>query len=245
MIKIYLSQLNDGLHPPSAEDPVRRTKRASSASAKLLQEALRDMRISDAASADPVRIEKTELGKPFFPDLPDIHFNLSHSGSWIACAFSDREVGLDLQEHAHTQRNVLRIAKRYFTPEEHEALAACAAQQERDRLFFRFWTIKEAYLKYTGFGLHEEMDSFLPAPLPLMDTPLPSLQMTDPAARFPGLPGQAACSLRGTIRVVKDRDQLLPAEYTLLPAPEGYTMAVCAESLPQDLSIQFFAVPES
>ena len=65
----------------------------------LLRQGLRSMGMGTYAQLfTPDMLERTEDGKPFIPGLADIHFNLSHSGDYIACAFSDQEVGLDLRE---------------------------------------------------------------------------------------------------------------------------------------------------
>ena len=40
-----------------------------------------------------------EHGKPFFTLEPGIHYNISHSGKYVACIFAPQEVGLDIQEH--------------------------------------------------------------------------------------------------------------------------------------------------
>ena len=81
----------------------------------LLREGLRSMGMGSYADLFmPDMLECTEDGKPFLPGLPDIHFNLSHSGDYIACAFSDQEVGLDLQEHSRPHTSIVRIAKRFF-----------------------------------------------------------------------------------------------------------------------------------
>lgn len=42
-------------------------------------------------------INKTKLGKPYFKNL-NIHFNYSHSTNYIACAISNSEVGIDIEE---------------------------------------------------------------------------------------------------------------------------------------------------
>ena len=44
------------------------------------------------------RLEREERGKPWFPDHPQRHFNLSHSGKMALCALADGEVGVDIQE---------------------------------------------------------------------------------------------------------------------------------------------------
>ena len=42
-------------------------------------------------------MDRGSRGKPFFPDFPHIHFNLSHSGGLALCALSDGEVGVDIE----------------------------------------------------------------------------------------------------------------------------------------------------
>lgn len=42
--------------------------------------------------ADPV--VRTETGKPYLRLHPELFFNISHSGDWIACALGDAPVGL-------------------------------------------------------------------------------------------------------------------------------------------------------
>jgi 4'-phosphopantetheinyl transferase len=39
-------------------------------------------------------------GKPYFAELPQAHFSISHSGRFIACLMADAEVGLDVEDLA-------------------------------------------------------------------------------------------------------------------------------------------------
>ncbi|MBQ2642103.1 MAG: 4'-phosphopantetheinyl transferase superfamily protein [Lachnospiraceae bacterium] len=173
-------------------------------------------------------IERGQYGKPFFPSLPNVRFNFSHSGSWIACAFSDCEVGLDLQAHDQLRVDGLRIARRFFTHPEYQALVALSSDQTAMKnLFFRFWTIKEAYLKYVGCGLYAEPDSFLPLP----------------AGRSAGPDYSPATALRGSIEILKRKDLLTPGVYAVLPAPDGYSMAVSAGRLPEEISVRRVEAP--
>ena len=55
---------------------------------------------------------RTADGKPFFIKRRDIHFSLSHSGDYIACAFSDRKTGLDFQEKRAPRTSVLKIDRK-------------------------------------------------------------------------------------------------------------------------------------
>lgn len=88
-------------------------------------------------------------GKPYFKNYP-YYFNLSHSGDYVACALSEREVGIDLQEHRGAALE--RVAQRYFSPEE---VLALMQAQDRETLFFRLWARKEAYGKLIGKGIME------------------------------------------------------------------------------------------
>ncbi len=105
---------------------------------------------------EEVRILRGEKGKPFVEGRRDLHFNISHSGAYIVCAFSNGEVGIDTEQ---VRRARMPVAHRFFHPEEIAALEGVAAI-ERDRQFFRYWSIKEAFLKYTGTGLTRPLSSF-------------------------------------------------------------------------------------
>ena len=84
-------------------------------------------------------------GKPHLAHRPDIHFSITHSDKWVFLAVSDCEIGIDAQM---PRRVCPRLAARSTTPEE---LAWVKADTEPN--FTRLWTMKEAYLKYTGTGL--------------------------------------------------------------------------------------------
>ena len=60
----------------------------------LLRQALRE----EYGLTELPRIETGEKGKPFFPERPDIHFNLSHCQTAVACALDASPLGVDVQE---------------------------------------------------------------------------------------------------------------------------------------------------
>ena len=93
-------------------------------------------------------------GKPFFPQVPRLHFSLTHSGEWWLCAFSDRPLGLDLQIH-RSYADPARLARRFFHPLEDAWLARA---QYRD--FFDLWCAKESWVKYTGRGFFDDPADF-------------------------------------------------------------------------------------
>ena len=102
-------------------------------------------------------IETGECGKPYFPDRPDICFNLSHSGDVALCALSDTDVGCDVEAQ---RRPPLSVAKRYFSSSEKDYLASARTDEERAERFFRVWTLKESVMKATGLGFSLAPSSF-------------------------------------------------------------------------------------
>lgn len=106
---------------------------------------------------DHDRVEKTPDGKPFLPHRPDFHFNLSHSGNWVAIAWGHANVGLDVESCGH-KTNMEAVARRFFAAEERQYVFA--EDQDQTRRFFEIWTGKESYLKYLGAGLQKDLTSF-------------------------------------------------------------------------------------
>lgn len=91
-------------------------------------------------------------GKPYVKDRPDIHFNLSHSGDYVLAVFGPVEIGCDIQQITQNTRGE-RIAARFFTEAEQQALAAGMD-------FYRIWARKESYIKCTGEGMACDLRSF-------------------------------------------------------------------------------------
>ena len=110
-----------------------------------------------------IRFHYEEKGKPWLPGGPS--FNQSHSEDriMIGVAVSGR-LGVDIEEMRQV-RLMLGIADKNFAPDEAARLHAAPAN-ERRRLFFRFWTRKEAFLKALGVGLTHPMRSFSVDPTP-------------------------------------------------------------------------------
>ncbi len=91
-----------------------------------------------------------EKGKPFLQGCP-WYFSLSHSGDYVLCAFSRREVGADLQRIESVDTG--KLAGRFFAAQECKALEACGTERSGRRLFFELWARKEALGKLTGQGV--------------------------------------------------------------------------------------------
>ncbi|MDP2562722.1 4'-phosphopantetheinyl transferase superfamily protein [Psychrobium sp. 1_MG-2023] len=106
------------------------------------------------------RFGKGFNGKPFISN-PNVtlDFNLSHAQGLIAIAVSHQlELGIDV-EYIKRKANTYKLAPRYFSPYENEALAQLPYQQQAID-FFNFWTLKESYIKACGDGLAIPLDHF-------------------------------------------------------------------------------------
>lgn len=102
-----------------------------------------------------IEIDVSQYGKPFLKNNNEFHFNISHSQNMLAVSFSDKSVGIDVEQMRKTD---LKIADRFFVREEIEYI-----NQFQDKQLYRFfeiWTKKEAYLKYLGVGLNKSVKSF-------------------------------------------------------------------------------------
>ena len=96
-------------------------------------------------------------GKPYLKDYPYIYFSLSHSGDMAVLALSDSEVGIDIQEHRGYKE---KIAKRFYHKEEQKMLENVSDAEHKEILFYKIWTSKEAYIKYTGKGMQQDLRDF-------------------------------------------------------------------------------------
>lgn len=84
-------------------------------------------------------------GKPYFPERPEVCFNLSHSHGAAVCALHDKPVGVDIERLRPAPG---RLAK---------GMGAEA--------FFRLWTAREATVKRSGRGIAALMAGVEPDPL--------------------------------------------------------------------------------
>jgi 4'-phosphopantetheinyl transferase len=83
----------------------------------------------------------------------------------VAVAIAEgTEVGVDV-EPTDRRAESMKLAERFFAPEEVALLRAVEGEARRD-LFFAIWTLKEAVIKATGQGLSRALDSFSVSPDP-------------------------------------------------------------------------------
>jgi 4'-phosphopantetheinyl transferase len=92
---------------------------------------------------------------------PPLRFNLSHTRGLVAVAMARKaEIGLDV-EIIRAGAIDLDAADQFFSPSECAALHACAPARRLEAAF-ALWTLKEAFLKSLGLGLHTDcpLDAF-------------------------------------------------------------------------------------
>lgn len=102
----------------------------------------------------PPRMARSEKGKPFLPQYPELCFNLSDSGGYIALVFSSRPIGIDLE--TISPRPYQSVLPRWFLESEYRFLSDSEPERELCR-FIHLWTCKESLLKHIGCGLGAEM----------------------------------------------------------------------------------------
>lgn len=95
-------------------------------------------------------------GKPYVVGLDFFHFNISHSGDYVVCAVSDSEIGIDIERIGNAR---MEVAGRFFHPGEINVLESLSEVRQNDA-FFSYWSVKEAFLKYTGAGLSVPLSTF-------------------------------------------------------------------------------------
>ncbi len=96
-----------------------------------------------------------ENGKPYFDGENSIFVSLSHGDGMCVAAISEYEIGIDTELMKGTPDRLLRIAKRYFTPDEAEY-----AEAEPIPRFYEIWCKKESYVKFTGKGIASGLSKF-------------------------------------------------------------------------------------
>lgn len=99
------------------------------------------------------RVTVRDNGKPYIKNSK-VHFNLSHSGDYVILMIADAECGIDLQKQVNDQE---RLAKRVLHEEEYTHYAAMPDDMCKGELLSWYWSVKEAYLKYTGDGIRYAM----------------------------------------------------------------------------------------
>lgn len=89
-------------------------------------------------------------------------YNLSHSGKHVMCSIEDSgnpdvKVGCDLEAIGEVR---MGVAKRFFCPSEYEMIAKQKTKAEQAELFYRYWVLKESFMKATRKGMALGLSEF-------------------------------------------------------------------------------------
>ena len=106
---------------------------------------------------EEVHFEESKYGKPFLRNAVNQFFNVSHSGKWVVCGWSNHEIGIDIQKIEDIS---IDVAKEFFCTTEYLSIIHCKSTAEQKNQFYNLWTLKESYIKYKGKGLAIPLDSF-------------------------------------------------------------------------------------
>lgn len=110
--------------------------------------------LSKAVNQPPERliIHKTEHGKPYLAEYPELAFNLSHTGDTMVLAIGENcRLGVDI-ETCRPRANLPALVDKCFAEVE-AAWWRTLPESEKTREFYRFWTRKEALVKADGRGI--------------------------------------------------------------------------------------------
>ena len=104
------------------DEDVRRAKRyvktedqIRSAVGALLSRRMLEYCIPKEKLRFPIRVKRTEYGKPYAEGYSNVHFSLSHSGNIVVCAAAPEPVGVDVEE---VRKIVLNDFYNWLTDEE-------------------------------------------------------------------------------------------------------------------------------
>lgn len=104
-----------------------------------------------------IQFKKKDSGKLYIDPPAPIEFNISHSGemiAWVITTFS--KAGIDIQK---IKNDITNVGFSFFTPREIKYIKGKSIHLQ-NKLTYKLWTRKEAYIKAKGSGLEIPLDSF-------------------------------------------------------------------------------------
>ena len=93
-----------------------------------------------------VVVLRDKYNKPYIKNKSGVKFNISHTDGFVVIGFSKKELGIDI-EKVNDGFAFEDILENCFTSREIKNIGSNTS------MFYRYWTAKEAYLKYEGYGL--------------------------------------------------------------------------------------------
>nr|XP_043633870.1 L-aminoadipate-semialdehyde dehydrogenase-phosphopantetheinyl transferase-like [Erigeron canadensis] len=116
-----------------------------------------------------ILIDRTPHGKPYLEnheknvEFPNFNFNVSHHGDYVAIASEPIcIVGLDIVScflpGKETVSEFIRNFSSYFSNSEWEDIVNAGSDDNILDVFFRYWCLKEAFVKALGVGVGYKLD---------------------------------------------------------------------------------------
>lgn len=142
---------------PSRKEHIDRLQKQEDRIRSLAAEALTLQLLQEHYGITTAQLHRKESGQPYLTGC-ELFVSLSHSGQMVACAVSDRPVGIDIEHIRPVKPNLM---ERVCTAKELAYVLAGntlpKGQPCEDpavlRRFFEVWTGKEAYFKKCGTGI--------------------------------------------------------------------------------------------
>jgi 4'-phosphopantetheinyl transferase len=136
-----------GLLPPERRERLLRVKRRDQWREVLCTYAiLRQALWEQYCWRDFPKLELSSFGKPYFPEHPTVHFNVSHTHGAVLVGLSDEPVGVDIERiRPVSARSMRRIA-----------------DVATEKAFFQSWVRREARAKRGGTGVGTMMEADTP-----------------------------------------------------------------------------------
>lgn len=166
MVEITIAEIEDDI--PFQEDllslvsehrrnRIIRYKNELDKKRSLLAELLIQKAVMEKTGLKNAAISRNKYGKPYIKDVENFYFNISHSGNYVVIGVSEKEIGIDIEKK---DRVDYRVAERFFSKKEVQAIFSCSGEQEKIDTFYQIWTLKESYVKVLGKGLSIPLSSF-------------------------------------------------------------------------------------
>jgi 4'-phosphopantetheinyl transferase len=159
-----LSERFHSLLTPSEQAHAKRYRHGQAREHFAIGRACLRILLGNAGGTDPrsVEISAGVHGKPETPAVgrQSIFYNVGHSKDTVLIALGRQgTLGVDV-EYFDRQTDIMEVAHANFTEEEINFLALAGDPKARIRLFYRYWTRKEAVAKADGRGLLLSLSSF-------------------------------------------------------------------------------------
>lgn len=121
----------------------------------LMLKSLVENQLQHTITPDSMTFGYNEHGKPYLLNYPDIHFSISHCKSALIVTIHDEEIGVDIESIRPLNKD---LAAYVMNDSE---LKTIMSSTQPEASFTSLWTKKEAFLKYLGTGINNNLKDTL------------------------------------------------------------------------------------